>query len=50
MVKMSKALIEKSILKGRPWYFFQKEQRTTPISSTIPLLYTALCLHVLIAL
>ena len=37
MVKTSEALMEEAILKGRPWYFFLQEQRTNPISNTIPL-------------
>ena len=36
MVEVSKQLIEKANLQSKPWYFYLHEQRTTPISGTIP--------------
>ena len=36
MIKVSKNLIEKVVLQQKPWYFYLEEQRSTPISSTIP--------------
>ena len=36
MVKISKSLIEKAILNSKPWNFYLDEQKSTPISSTIP--------------
>ena len=36
MIKVSKDLIDKAILQGKLWYFLLQEQKTNPISVTIP--------------
>ena len=36
MVKISKSLIEKVIRNSKPWNFYLEEQKSTPISSSIP--------------